>query len=1070
MHRQYLSSDGSTVTVRKKCLGVLQCPHPECRFVHRPKVLTKEQREVRKASRSSQKPNSAVPSKSADQSEDEMCLIHHCVLEHVSCDVSIIMQEKGGEITISNLGHHLHRAPIPLRATQEALDHLEAVVSTASASKPKDLLHETELRMPISAKYRVFRKLSYLRELRRKIIHRNKSPNNIGQLAAMEEILGFCFIRSSSIRSVDGHISIQIPFVQQHCQDIVSSMQTDSVHGIITDDHFSDINVTITSAYCPVLQRTVPLLMSILFGTKTEHYQRHFEALLQSLPYNNWADFDKNFPGMTCDFAEGQRLGFQAAVVKHFGITADQFIPERHFGFCAVHWERSVVRIRRNGAIIPPTKEWEFYQRAMALTSSTLSASELEESIDQLVKSFPKIRNWIDFYLQEDRARIHFPAFATAERKSTISKDTNAQESLGGDFKGFVKRVLRVCSIVQGVTAIVRYQDSFFADFDFAAQGGILRYHDSRKDNPSERTRSSRVSAFKKKTAAAKTLLSFHNRFLPDKPVVNAKYSNDGRAPDTTKLLLSVKSTRNVGRPPGSRNRLPSLLSIGDIDWKTFGIPWRGMAASIGCFTFTDSCPLDTTLMAWFLISRLAGATLPSTTAGTKAGQTLLRVMEEVRATHYDKARELWCTEVMGLAADSHHNLTMSLEKIFLDRLPSLTRIEMSRSSHCNRPGCPSRSDTLVKTAVTMTTTDRISQDTFDFSWRTQFDTTCTVPVDISEGVSEQVKMMTLLDDNGELQTWNSCAGNRELDEPLAVTTYPYLLVLDCFQASFDKNAGAPQTPAESLNLDGVAYKRVALLYGDGKHFCCGVFFAGNVFLYDGLVHGKGPLIRQFTLKELKHPEGYKIVHVWYIREHQDTNPPISTSGSHASSAVSVREHQNIDPLDAATGSVAPPTACIRRNSITDSGLLDFESSTAPSVGLSTNYNAFVSGYGSLKPPSRSNNTKAGHGVPRRIQTRRSAAAAQEIAKSDNSKPRYAKTRHPVGLVVCPVNQKGKRPLCGSCNSELERDSLRFIFTAVSGDDFQKRTDSVSYHFTRNCLNGLPTDCHSEAWNALSSV
>lgn len=57
-----------------------------------------------------------------------------------------------------------------------------------------------------------------------------------------------------------------------------------------------------------------------------------------------------------------------------------------------------------------------------------------------------------------------------------------------------------------------------------------------------------------------------------------------------------------------------------------------------GRFNFENSCLVDTTLMAWFLLSRYAGATLPSHVAATKEGQALLHVMEEVWATHYDYA------------------------------------------------------------------------------------------------------------------------------------------------------------------------------------------------------------------------------------------------------------------------------------------------------------------------------------------------------------------------------------------------------------------------------------------------
>ena len=1018
--RHYVTSDESKVTVRKKCLGARQCPFPGCRFAHRPQVTARSEGSRRSSTATAtatattsttatepaaaaavivvEEAKSSTPEDQVEDMPGYLCSIHQIQLEHIPCNVLMDLVEKDGQIEFTHHGYHQHRLLLPKRASQDALQHLETIVSTATDGKPKHFLHQTELRNPISNKYPVFRNLSYLRYRRNKVVHKNRNPNNLGQLAAMEEVLGSCFIRSSSIRSTDGHISVQTNFIQQHCQDLVSSMQTDSVHGIISDDHYADINIAFTSAYCPVLKRTLPLIMSILFGRSSLHYKQHFLALLKSLPFEDWADFDQNFPGMTCDFADAERIGFQQAVIEHFGISEDEFILERHYGFCSIHFERSVVRVRRNGAVIPHTKEMDFYDAAMALTNTSLSALEFEQAAEQLRQTYPKCKRWLDFYLQEDRSRVAFPALSGVQRKESISKDTNAQESLGGDFKAFVNRTTPTCSIIQGVSAMTRYQESFFADFDFASQGGMLRYADKRKTNPTPRNRSSRASAGHRRHVAGIKLLAEHNRFLPENPVINTKYSNDGRAPDTTSLLLARNTrsaaknpgTRGPGRPKNSRNQIPTIKALGDINWKTFGIPWRGQRPKRGQFTFENSCPLDTTLMAWFILSRYAGAVLPSSVAGTEQGQTLLRVMEELRAERYDHARKLWCTEVLGLADNGHHNLYQSLEEVFLDRLPGLSRFEASRVTECSRSGCVPKVDQLTPRSVVMLTPQTITQDTFDHSWKALSNNTCSEKINISEGDNSDallghMRLEALNDLDGEVQFWHACTGRRESKEPMMLATFPYLLVLDCLQASHESNGKGGTlptsctvaTPPDSLTLAGEGYKLGAILYGNGRHFCCSVFVANGAFTYDGLY---GSTRLHYVVRDaLQHPTDnkgnpYQIVNVWYIRESQELDPSILLVKN-----VSSREQSKL--------------------------------------------------------------------------------------KQDTTNGAPQKTRYAIGLSVHPVSNKGKLPICGACDEELERGGLRFIVTTLG--EVKKRVESVSYHFTQECMAALPPDHHREAQAAL---
>lgn len=138
------------------------------------------------------------------------------------------------------------------------------------------------------------------------VLARNNVGNSLGAFGALTQELGEGFIRSSSLCGTDMHISMQSDFMAQHTAGLECCMQSDSIHGFVIDPHMSDVNVTFTSAYCPVIHRTVPLIISVMFGKTHIHYERHFSVLLKSLPYQTWGEFEANFPGMTCDFSDAE--------------------------------------------------------------------------------------------------------------------------------------------------------------------------------------------------------------------------------------------------------------------------------------------------------------------------------------------------------------------------------------------------------------------------------------------------------------------------------------------------------------------------------------------------------------------------------------------------------------------------------------------------------------------------------------------------------------------------------------------------------------------------------------------
>ncbi|KAF9176337.1 hypothetical protein BGZ49_006384, partial [Haplosporangium sp. Z 27] len=128
---------------------------------------------------------------------------------------------------------------------------------------------------------------------------------------------------------------MQTSFLGGLAKNISECMQTDSIHAFIKPGDFSEVNVTFTSTYCPIIKRTIPIIISILFGKSSTHYERHFYVLLQSLQFETWEIFQAEFPGMTCDFSDAERAGFESAILRFYGIPISEYLDEmeRYYRF-----------------------------------------------------------------------------------------------------------------------------------------------------------------------------------------------------------------------------------------------------------------------------------------------------------------------------------------------------------------------------------------------------------------------------------------------------------------------------------------------------------------------------------------------------------------------------------------------------------------------------------------------------------------------------------------------------------------------------------------------------------------
>jgi hypothetical protein len=128
----------------------------------------------------------------------------------------------------------------------------------------------------------------------------------------------------------------------------------------------------------------------------------------------------------------------------------------------------------------------------------------------------------------------------------------------------------------------------------------------------------------------------------------NRRTVSDGRGPDTTKALFPRNKSNNstkasqtkegdktkegsisikANQGHGSKSKAPDVEV--NIDESSVGMRWgvsydfyreSGLKAT---FSASNTCPLDTPLMAWYLLQRYRGAELPQDVLNTRAGQVL---------------------------------------------------------------------------------------------------------------------------------------------------------------------------------------------------------------------------------------------------------------------------------------------------------------------------------------------------------------------------------------------------------------------------------------------------------------
>lgn len=365
----------------------------------------------------------------------------------------------------------------------------------------------------------------------------------------------------------DGHVSIQTQFIRDRVSEVLQTcLQTDSVHGIVSEPEFSDINVTFTTGRCPILNRTFPVLISILHGKTAEHYERHFIALFKSLPYVTYSDFESKFPGMTCDLAESLRVGFEQAIQTHYQ-PKQEVLLERFYRHCKVHYKRNITRMWKK---LPKACRDRFRSKARRLTRRRLSGDEFQALKDSLMKEYPSARHSIKWHTHKIRGKFIYPAMAAVDN-SHIGKDTNAQEGLGNDYKKLAPKA--VMSIPEAIAHTVRYMERFQKDFEWRGDGGKDRYGWPKETMPKQNQ-------------------PYVNGGVPPESSDSSsdeavKEKRRNKKSQVTAKVTYTRKKKGAGRPSGGKDRVPHLIRkqriCCDIEDASLGLDLRKDISGIAC-------------------------------------------------------------------------------------------------------------------------------------------------------------------------------------------------------------------------------------------------------------------------------------------------------------------------------------------------------------------------------------------------------------------------------------------------------------------------------------------------------
>jgi hypothetical protein len=982
---------------------------------------------------------------------------------------------------IHHKGTHNHPKPPPMRADILAWRELEARVNAAPNDTAGKIMIGSRTQKPSREIHVALANVDRLSKDVKTISNKSKPKGSVMDLMTIEKNAKMKVIHHSSFSADDGHITLQTPFMSQVLGGRHSCLQADSVYGMIRDPQFNGpINVTFTSGYCPVLERTIPMVISIMFGASELHYKQHFLAVFKSLfPQGTpFKTFNDEFPGMTCDFSDAERNGFELAVREHCIIPDSEVISlDEIYRYCSVHYKRSVTRCLANGAFVRAANKDQFKALAESLLDET-DPDLFKNTITVLMAKFPKIDSWLNWYVHPKRGPLIFPAL----NKSTnahMSRDTNAQESIGAEFK----KLLPVADVVGTIYNIISILERYESSMDLKKLGYSSSYRKDKPkpkyvndgrgphpDAPATKTYNKLHSqepnsllSLLKSSASPLPLYTPPNTPLPASPPLNLPShltlshsaphpSTSPSPPPSNKFHHKDKSpsipsaapagpaapTRSTGRPRGGKNKLPKF---GNINWNIFGIPWR---INHPQFRATNTCPLDTTLMTWYFINRHGDAVLPDDLSDSPTGITLQKVVEYIQRERYDEARWIWCRDVLGLSAmasqDKEYDMYGSTERVFRDKLPSLFLLRKTETSICSSPFCPRPERTTQRSFASFDSgTSVIDQANIDgsllrldpvYSDRCHYEH----PSDVVNHLDQEHWIQTWThDEDGHQYPQITCRGIRSYST-VTFTRLPIVMVVTSQHYQANR---VSKIPSPVLQLPGAEYHLVALIYKSTGHFRSISIIGGKYLWYDGMASVKVKGINRSDIAS--HMKGFFISEAWYLKK--CPYPPPHAIG--AASTISHPSKQAFQGLPAQGSPAQEPPA------------LEPSPQVSPALEPSPQVSPAQEPLAQEPPvrePSPIYDLPSPSVASTASRTLQEKSTCRPPSPDAKGKPRSKRRRYyAYGFSAQMVGNTGALPTCRGCEKYISRGEYQLIHKVVT-NRIRNFSQEARYHMVDACI------------------
>jgi hypothetical protein len=152
---------------------------------------------------------------------------------------------------------------------------------------------------------------------------KSKVPKlKLQDLGSWQKSLGCNFWKKADLQT--GIFIIQFPGMNDIAKENrLYAFQTDTIEGWMYEQNNHSWNVTVTSTHSVILERHVPVLMSVTKNRTANDYKQHFLELFKCLDYASFNQFESQFPGNISDISSAEQSGFKSALEDYHNEVCD---------------------------------------------------------------------------------------------------------------------------------------------------------------------------------------------------------------------------------------------------------------------------------------------------------------------------------------------------------------------------------------------------------------------------------------------------------------------------------------------------------------------------------------------------------------------------------------------------------------------------------------------------------------------------------------------------------------------------------------------------------------------------